>query len=124
MLFKRTCQKAGILAEARETHEHYEKPSVRRKKKSKAARKRRFLKSYNKMIPVLGIISRAFFTISSSSHFFQTPELMELAWWHRLFTGTNGGAYITREIIVFPGLVAVGIIVNTSFWLGNSSVSG
>ncbi|HPU35889.1 MAG TPA: 30S ribosomal protein S21 [Bacillota bacterium] len=39
--FKRTCQKAGILAEARK-HEHYEKPSVRRKKKSEAARKRRF----------------------------------------------------------------------------------
>lgn len=39
--FKRTCQKAGVLAEARK-HEHYEKPSVRRKKKSEAARKRRF----------------------------------------------------------------------------------
>jgi small subunit ribosomal protein S21 len=39
--FKRTCQKAGVMAEARK-HEHYEKPSVRRKKKSEAARKRRF----------------------------------------------------------------------------------
>lgn len=39
--FKRTCQKAGVLAEARK-HEHYEKPSVRRKKKSEAARKRRY----------------------------------------------------------------------------------
>jgi small subunit ribosomal protein S21 len=39
--FKRTCQKAGVLAEARK-HEHYEKPSVRRKKKSEAARKRKF----------------------------------------------------------------------------------
>jgi len=39
--FKRSCQKAGVLAEAR-GHEHYEKPSVRRKKKSEAARKRRF----------------------------------------------------------------------------------
>lgn len=38
--FKRTCQRAGILAEARR-HEHYEKPSVRRKKKSEAARRRR-----------------------------------------------------------------------------------
>ena len=38
--FKRQCQKAGILAEIRK-HEHYEKPSVRRKKKSEAARKRR-----------------------------------------------------------------------------------
>jgi len=39
--FKRTCQKSGILAEARR-HEHYEKPSVRRKKKSEAARRRKF----------------------------------------------------------------------------------
>ena len=37
--FKRTCQKAGTLAEVRK-REHYEKPSVRRKKKSEAARKR------------------------------------------------------------------------------------
>ena len=39
--FKRTCQKAGVLAEARR-HEHFEKPSVRRKKKSLAARRRKF----------------------------------------------------------------------------------
>jgi small subunit ribosomal protein S21 len=39
--FKRICQKAGILSEARR-REHYEKPSVRRKKKSEAARKRRW----------------------------------------------------------------------------------
>ena len=39
--FKRTCQKAGTLAEVRK-REHYEKPSVRRKKKSEAARKRKF----------------------------------------------------------------------------------
>lgn len=39
--FKRTCQKAGVLAEARK-HEHYEKPSVKRKKKSEAARKRKY----------------------------------------------------------------------------------
>ena len=39
--FKRTCQKAGTLAEVRK-REHYEKPSVRRKKKSEAARKRRY----------------------------------------------------------------------------------
>jgi len=37
--FKRTCQRAGILADARR-HEHYESRSVRRKKKSEAARKR------------------------------------------------------------------------------------
>lgn len=39
--FKRTCQKAGVLAEARR-HEHYEKPSVRRKKKAQAARRRKY----------------------------------------------------------------------------------
>ena len=39
--FKRTCQKAGPLAEVRK-REHYEKPSVKRKKKSEAARKRKF----------------------------------------------------------------------------------
>ncbi|MGI6669088.1 MAG: 30S ribosomal protein S21 [Acetivibrionales bacterium] len=39
--FKRQCAKAGVLAEVRK-REHYEKPSVKRKKKSEAARKRRF----------------------------------------------------------------------------------
>ena len=39
--FKRTCQKTGTLAEVRK-REHYEKPSVKRKKKSEAARKRKF----------------------------------------------------------------------------------
>lgn len=39
--FKRTCQKAGTLSEVRK-REHYEKPSVKRKKKSEAARKRKF----------------------------------------------------------------------------------
>ena len=39
--FKRTCQKAGNIAEVRK-REHYEKPSVKRKKKSEAARKRKF----------------------------------------------------------------------------------
>ena len=39
--FKRTCQKAGTLSEVRK-REHYEKPSVKRKKKSEAARKRRY----------------------------------------------------------------------------------
>lgn len=41
--FKRQCQRSGILAEVRK-REHYEKPSVRRKKKSEAARKRKFSK--------------------------------------------------------------------------------
>jgi small subunit ribosomal protein S21 len=36
--FKRSCQKAGVLSEARK-REVYEKPSVRRKKKSEAARR-------------------------------------------------------------------------------------
>ena len=39
--FKRSCAKAGVLSELRK-REHYEKPSVRRKKKSEAARKRKF----------------------------------------------------------------------------------
>jgi small subunit ribosomal protein S21 len=39
--FKKQCVRTGILSEARR-REHYEKPSVRRKKKSEAARKRRF----------------------------------------------------------------------------------
>ncbi|MDI3538088.1 MAG: small subunit ribosomal protein [Bacillota bacterium] len=39
--FKRQCQRSGVLSEIRK-REHYEKPSVRRKKKSEAARKRRF----------------------------------------------------------------------------------
>lgn len=39
--FKRSCAKSGVLAEVRKK-EHYEKPSVRRKKKSEAARKRKF----------------------------------------------------------------------------------
>jgi small subunit ribosomal protein S21 len=37
--FKKDCEKAGILSDVRK-HEVYEKPSVRRKKKSMAARKR------------------------------------------------------------------------------------
>ncbi|MBC7337249.1 MAG: 30S ribosomal protein S21 [Clostridia bacterium] len=39
--FKRTLQKDGVLAEIRK-REHYVKPSVKRKKKSAAARKRRW----------------------------------------------------------------------------------
>jgi len=39
--FKRNCSKDGILAEVRK-REHYEKPSVKRKKKSEAARKRKY----------------------------------------------------------------------------------
>lgn len=39
--FKRNCAKAGILQEIRK-REHYDKPSVKRKKKSEAARKRKY----------------------------------------------------------------------------------
>ena len=39
--FKRSCAKSGVLAEDRK-REHYEKPSVKRKKKAEAARKRKF----------------------------------------------------------------------------------
>ena len=37
--FKKSCEKAGILSEVKK-REHFEKPSIRRKKKSLAARKR------------------------------------------------------------------------------------
>lgn len=37
--FKKQCEKAGILSELRK-RQHYEKPSVKRKKKALAARKR------------------------------------------------------------------------------------
>ncbi|WP_353096084.1 30S ribosomal protein S21 [Tissierella praeacuta] len=39
--FKRQCARAGILGEARK-REHYEKPSVKRKKKSEEARKKKY----------------------------------------------------------------------------------
>ncbi len=39
--FKRQCSKSGVLSEIRK-REHYEKPSVKRKKKSEAARKRKY----------------------------------------------------------------------------------
>jgi len=42
--FKKTCEKAGILAELRK-REHYEKPSVKRKKKALAAKKRAMRRS-------------------------------------------------------------------------------
>ena len=37
--FKRQCAKSGVLSEIRK-REHYEKPSVRRKKKAEAARRK------------------------------------------------------------------------------------
>ena len=39
--FKRQCARSGVLTELRK-REHYEKPSVTRKKKSEAARKRKY----------------------------------------------------------------------------------
>ena len=37
--FKRQCSMSGIMSEARK-REHYDKPSVRRKKKAEAARRK------------------------------------------------------------------------------------
>jgi len=37
--FKKSCEKSGLLSEVKK-REHYEKPSIRKKKKSIAARKR------------------------------------------------------------------------------------
>lgn len=42
--FKRQCEKAGILSEVKK-REHYEKPSVKKKKKALAARKRAMKKT-------------------------------------------------------------------------------
>lgn len=39
--FKRSCAKSGLLTELKK-RQHYEKPSVKRKKKSEAARKRKY----------------------------------------------------------------------------------
>lgn len=38
--FKKNCAKSGVMSEVRK-RKYYEKPSVRRKRKSEAARKRR-----------------------------------------------------------------------------------
>ena len=39
--WKRKCSHSGVIAEVRK-REHYEKPSVKRKKKAEAARKRKY----------------------------------------------------------------------------------
>ena len=39
--FKRQCARSGVLQEVHK-REHYEKPSVKRKKKAEAARKRKW----------------------------------------------------------------------------------
>ncbi len=41
--FKRQCARSGVLGEVRK-REHYEKPSVRKKKKSEAARRKKHSK--------------------------------------------------------------------------------
>ena len=38
--FKRSCARSGVLSEVRK-REHYDKPSVKRKKNAEAARKRK-----------------------------------------------------------------------------------
>ena len=43
--FKRSCAKAGVLSELRK-REHYESPSVKRRKKSEAARKNKNKRFY------------------------------------------------------------------------------
>ena len=45
--FKKQCEKSGILSELKK-RQHYEKPSIKRKKKEAAARKR-LLKKMRKM---------------------------------------------------------------------------
>ncbi len=45
--FKRQCEREGIISEIKK-REHYDKPSVKRKKKSLAARKR-FLKRQSRV---------------------------------------------------------------------------
>lgn len=39
--FKRSCARSGVLSEVKK-REQYDKPSVKKKKKSEAARKRKF----------------------------------------------------------------------------------
>ncbi|MEI8354833.1 MAG: 30S ribosomal protein S21 [Deltaproteobacteria bacterium] len=46
--FKKQCEKAGVLSEVRK-REHFEKPSIKKKKKAIAARKRA-LKKQRKII--------------------------------------------------------------------------
>ena len=46
--FKKQCERTGILSEIKK-HEHYEKPSVKRKKKILAAKKRA-MKKMRRMI--------------------------------------------------------------------------
>lgn len=45
--FKKQCEKAGILSEVRK-REHYEKPSIKKKRKAVSARKRAMKKTYGR----------------------------------------------------------------------------
>jgi small subunit ribosomal protein S21 len=47
--FKKQCEKTGIISEIRRREQHYEKPSVKRKRKALAAKKRA-LKRMKKMV--------------------------------------------------------------------------
>ena len=59
--FKRSCAKAGVLAEVRR-RECYESPSVKRRKKSEAARKNRTKRYYCSSQSVLNVcVQHAFF---------------------------------------------------------------
>src|SRR5262249_38462598 len=53
--FKKQCEKTGILAELRK-REHYEKPSVRRKKKAMAARKRAIRRTARQPVALAGAV--------------------------------------------------------------------
>ena len=79
--FKRSCAKSGVLAEVRK-REHYESPSVKRRKTSAAARKNN-KKCYSSTITP-GAVRRRAFVISfaysreedqriSRSYFFSVP---------------------------------------------------
>ena len=50
--WKKSCARSGVLAEVRK-REHYEKPSVKRKKKSEAARKRKYKSAWKKRADTL-----------------------------------------------------------------------
>ena len=61
--FKRQTSRDGVIQEVRK-REHYEKPSVKRKKKSEAARKRKYNKYLHCTIvhlKAVGMVSRRFF---------------------------------------------------------------
>ena len=65
--FKRQCVKSGIMTELRK-REHYEKPSVKRKKKAEAARKRKY-KYLNICIGAVTQVTAPFFTLIPMFHF-------------------------------------------------------